>query len=621
MKQTYIYYIVSSLLAAAVLLPGCADKDELTALSRTEASFQEMLGTPYSPMHWWRTAVQLKVDIKVHEPTIIAVYSVTSEGSVLCDYKSVTKDSTFLMTLPQTDNQTFTLIAQDKIRELSQNVRLTGGSMQTIKIDMTKQPADESTDATARALKSPATRAGASLYGTDIQKNIGYTEVNREGIEIVMHYVEEGMDVEAKGLNTNYELISRGPFNITFFYGFTGCYLSRTLGYYRHSPGTYEDLEFVDLVDTHLYDYYDGIAKLQYQLDGVTDMWYDTNFDYRDGFQEPFTAITARLGDDIYNIQHVMDKYGSRVTKARGLTWKIDVKPGDRIGFYLKMHSKNAAQRDRDIRKGLPGNRLPQDFYETNWSAKVLNTDGKARSVLIQEGGYTIMGMEDANSAGDFDCNDVLFGVHALLESEMPLITTPDIDILLPAADKMPWTIAFEDVYREQDFDFNDAVIRITPDYQNETCDVELMAVGSTSKMYLHYDGPDGDQNLGELHELFRQKTETKINTLSPYANTPFVELTSVKWPKSYTASEDAKRFYIEVRRGTCDDCGDHLTLPLEPVEMPQALLVAGSWHWPTEGTSIKTAYNLFPSWAENLGDVNFWKWHTLPQYGRAVNY
>lgn len=609
-------------MAAATLLAGCADKDEMTALSLTEASFQEMLGTPQSPMQWWRTAVQLKVDIKVQEPTTVAVYSTSSESNLLCDYKSVTQDSTFVMTLPQTGNQEFTLIAQEKTRQFSQEIKLTGVSLQTVKIDMAKQAVDnDAAEAATRSYKVPATRADASLYGTDIQKNIGYTEVNREGIETVMHYVEEGMDVEAKGLNTNYELISRGPFNITMYYGFTGMQQQRILGYYRHSPGTYEDLEFVDLADTHTYDYYDGLAKLQYQLDGVTDKWYDSNFDYRDGFEPPFTETVERLGDDAYNIQHVINKYGDRVTKARGLTWTIDAKPGDRIGFYLKGGGRNEAQRERAIQRGLPANRLPEPFYEMNWSAKVLNTDGKVRSVLIQDNGHTIMGMEDGNSFSDFDCNDVLFGVHAYMDSEMPTIIVPEIDLLLPAADKMPWTIAFEDVYREHDFDFNDAVVRITPDYQNETCHVEIMAVGSTSKMYLHYDGPDGDQNLGELHELFRQRTDTKINTLSPYANTPFVELTGVKWPKAYTVGEDAKRFYIEVRRGTCDDCGDHLTLPLEPVEMPQAILVAGSWHWPKEGASIKTAYNLFPNWAENTGNVEFWKWHTLPQSGYSVAY
>ena len=131
------------------------------------------------------------------------------------------------------------------------------------------------------------------------------------------------MDIEKRGLNGNYELISQGPFKVTMFYGFTGEYKPRILGYYRHSPGTYQDLEMVDLVNTHSYDYIDGEAKLQYQLDG-RDTWYDSNFDYRDGYTAPFTTMTDRLGDDVYNIQHVMDKYGNRMTKARGLTWEIN---------------------------------------------------------------------------------------------------------------------------------------------------------------------------------------------------------------------------------------------------------------------------------------------------------
>ena len=161
MKHAYIY-IVSSLLAAATLLAGCADKDEMTALSLTETSFQEMLGTPQSPMQWWRTAVQLKVDIKTQEPTTVAVYSTSSESNLLCDYKSVTQDSTFVMTLPQTGNQEFTLIAQEKTRQFSQEIKLTGVSLQTVKIDMAKQAVDnDAAEAATRSYKVPATRADA----------------------------------------------------------------------------------------------------------------------------------------------------------------------------------------------------------------------------------------------------------------------------------------------------------------------------------------------------------------------------------------------------------------------------------------------------------------------------
>ena len=75
----------------------------------------------------------------------------------------------------------------------------------------------------------------------------------------------------------------------------------------------------MDLLDTHSYDYINGVCKIQYQLDGE-DKWYDSNFDYRDGFHPPYTSVSARLGDDAYNINWVLQQYGSRVTDIRGLT-------------------------------------------------------------------------------------------------------------------------------------------------------------------------------------------------------------------------------------------------------------------------------------------------------------
>ena len=602
-------------LAVTVLtLVGCSDNKDISAVEHTQNAFEELLGGDYNTMQWWQTAVKLKVEAKADEPTDIYAYFVEEDGGTMLDYQFVNKDTTFYMTVPQSGNTRVVLMAKEEKQMVTQDVILTGAPVQTVAFDVNQLK--DNTRSTSRA-----TRAGQSLYGTDILRNIGYTEVNREGIDIVTQYTTEGMDIEKRGLNGNYELISQGPFKVTMFYGFTGCYSSRILGYYRHSPGTYQDLEMVDLVDTHSYDYIDGEAKLQYQLDGI-DTWYDSNFDYRDGYTAPFTTMADRLGDDVYNIQHVMDKYGNRMTKARGLTWEINVKPGDRIGFYLKMEGQqNSAQRELDVKRGLPSGRLPNPMYETNWSAKVLNTDGKHRSVLIQDHGYTIMGMEDATSTGDFDCNDVLFGLHADMESEMPIITVPDIDVLLPSVEKQVWTIAYEDVWRDNDFDFNDAVIRIQPDYENETCGITLMAVGSSEKMYLHYDGPDGDQNLGEIHELFRQKSTTKVNTTSAYATVTFVELDKVKWLRNYTVSDDAKRFYIEVQRGTCEDCGDLLTLPYEPGVMPQAILVAGNWHWPMEGVHITTAYNKFSPWAIDMSNLRYWNWHTAPQPNTTVAY
>lgn len=606
-----------AIILGTLALAGCSDEKELSAIERTRSSFEELIGGEYSTMQWWQTAVKLKVDIKTQSPTQVYAYFVGEEDGILLDYKHVTKDSTVYITVPQTKNMRVLLIAKAEKNVVTEDVILSGMLEQSVDMDIKKLEANKAAEHAAY----PITRAGQSLYGTDIMTNCGYTEINPEGIGIVTQYTKEGMDIEKFGLNENYELISQGPFCITIYYGNTGRYSPRILGYYRHSPGTYQDFEMVDLVDTHSYDYINGKAKLQYQLDGQ-DIWYDTNFDYRDGYSAPFTSVTDRLGDDIYSIEQVLNKYNNHITKARGLTWLIDTPPGDRIGFYLKMESQiNNAQRERVVKRGIPSGRLPNPMYETNWSAKVLNTDGKHRSVIIQDQDYTIMGMEDATSTGDFDCNDVLFGLYANMETEMPIITIPDIDILLPSTEKQAWTIAYEDVWRGCDFDFNDAVIRIVPDYEKETCSVFLMAAGSTEKMYLHYDGPDGDQNLGEIHELLGQKNLVKVNTFTSFATVPFVELDNVVWPMSYTIANDAKRFYIEVQRGKCENCGDLLTLPHEPGLMPQAILVSGSWHWPKEGTDINTAYNMFSPWAIDMTNLGYWHWHTSPKSGTTVSY
>ena len=147
------------------------------------------------------------------------------------------------------------------------------------------------------------------------------------------------------------------------------------------------------------------------------------------------------------------------------------------------------------------------------------------------------------------------------------------------------------------------------------------MAAGSTSRMYLHYDGPDGDQNLGEIHELLGGRQTDYINTTMSIASTPFVDVACVKWPKDYHVASDAGRFYIEIQRGTCKDCTDMITLADSPGKMPEALLVAGEWKWPKEGTHIFSTYSIFSLWARDATKVNYWSWYDSPKLGNYVDY
>ena len=173
---------------------------------------------------------------------------------------------------------------------------------------------------------------------------------------------------------------------------------------------------------------------------------------------------------------------------------------------------------------------------------------------------------------------------------------------------------------RHPDFDFNDAVIKLIPDYENEQCSVSIMAAGSTSRMYLHYDGPEGDVNLGEMHELMGGNVDC-INTKSSLATTTFAELGTVPWPKDYTMVKDAKRFYIEIQRGTCSDCTDVISLPETLGTMPEAILIAGEWHWPMEGVHIISSYSAFPEWAKDVAIKRYWEWYKSPNEGTFVSY
>ena len=90
------------IIVGKLALIGCSDDKDISAVERTRNSFEEMIGGEYSSMQWWQTAVRLKVTVKTQSPTGIYAYFVGDENGILFDYKSVTKDSTVYMTVPQT---------------------------------------------------------------------------------------------------------------------------------------------------------------------------------------------------------------------------------------------------------------------------------------------------------------------------------------------------------------------------------------------------------------------------------------------------------------------------------------------------------------------------------------
>ena len=126
LNRTMKKYVCLVLLTVVVALAACTDEQEISAIERTETSFSDLMGGEFSAMQWWRTAVQLKVTVKTEVPTSVAAYAVGEEEGILYDYKSVTQDSLFYMTVPQSANRTVVLMAKDGTHVVTGELYLPG---------------------------------------------------------------------------------------------------------------------------------------------------------------------------------------------------------------------------------------------------------------------------------------------------------------------------------------------------------------------------------------------------------------------------------------------------------------------------------------------------------------
>lgn len=641
MKMQHIKSLIGASTVLCMLI-SCST-DTLSEYERTQSAFFNKLGGSISEMQWWRTAVTLNVDVTTEAPTQLWLMSGNDKGS-LYDYREIGQSGTVKLVAPQGKGTTVYLVSVSDRQKSVLPITLSGKTEENVALHI--EPKNENNDLISLSAKQnvplPLAEEGSSnsgktsLYGSSIQGNAQYNELSddqrKEALLLLERAYKEYVPAKTLGANCDYELESKGDFQITWFAGNCFSSTSHVLGYYYHSPGTYDDIKYVDLSDSEIYDYIDGLAKVQYKVNDeaarkygvLADHWYDANFDMGDDFDKQRPHLSARSGDDAYNTMAVYSRYGSDITNLRGISFTIKVPEGMRVGFYDRVEDvAQPEQYDRFVKMGIKPYTSRDNFKAMNFSCEAMNMNinGSYRSCVFKTNHAIWLGMENDYTGGDLDCNDVMFEVSADLEIHHPSIVEPDLKPFGEYDDVMPWTIAYEDVARNADFDFNDAVIKVVPNYEKEECCVTVMAAGSTSKMYLHYDGPDGDINLGEIHELLGSNSSTKINTTTDLPQAPFVQVGCVKWPKGYTMEKDARRFYIEIQRGTCSDCSDVITLADKPGQTPEALLVAGEWKWPKEGVNIMDAYEQFADWSKDITKLSFWNWYTNPKSNSCVNY
>ena len=280
MKYKLFLWIIVSTLA----LFGCSGDDALH-YDRTSDEFSDMLGGEISETQWWKTVVKLNVYVTTDAPVKLLLLS--SEGSkmVLYDYKELSKSGTVVMTAPQGQGETLYLRYICKNKQKTESITLTGKTVETVNIDTGTMQ-----QAMTRGVNPPA-----SLCGYSIEGGAKYYQFEDGQLNNFFSWMSTNVEkVDAKlvdGQICNYELESNGPFYITWVTGNEADQRSHILGYFYHSPTTYDDIVYVDMSETHKWDYIDGFAKVQYQIskdehivgqDFWANTWYDANFDMSD---------------------------------------------------------------------------------------------------------------------------------------------------------------------------------------------------------------------------------------------------------------------------------------------------------------------------------------------------
>lgn len=628
----------------ALAFSACSED---TGLAGTENG--ENSGWPLNsvdPKQTWMTSETVQLDISIDDEADITAQTIMNEKVTVLGQTHLKGSGVMFLDIPQGIGSSFGLVYDDGVNAKQyRQINLVGNNAKVIDVNF---QSTSKTRSVAPAAQSVSTRAAtnSSLYGNSIIKDCGYLNFGPWGWGDVQKALVESKnskenmstlidyEIQGKGLMEGGEMQANDTILLSFLYGYTGQTAARTLGYYYHSPGSYGDIVFKDIAEVLQLDYYDGKAKVQYQLDDQS-TWYDANFDYKDMPSNPNNANSeARRGDDAYNTLNVYNHYGDKITAIRGLTFKLFIPKGKEFGFYLRTNDAlSTDQKTKLTNLGVTESNLPE--YSANYSCASMNTkDNNFRSAIAIYDNFTFMGIDDDLGGGDFDCNDVTFALsNTKGEKYIPEFTesTKNSNWNKDVIEKHPeyinppspeetklqsWTLAFENAGLHNDYDFNDVVLKVTPNTTTHQAEVKLLATGAQRKTEVYFNRT----LLGEVHELFGVSTDTFVNTTSNTATTNAVTLPSINWPQNTTMEEQRMNFSLKVYNddGKVDREFSMKDL-LNDMKSPQVLCVAGDWKWPKERTNVYVAYPLIGKWGVNFNNPEYSNWYSQPKADAVV--
>lgn len=264
----------------------------------------------------------------------------------------------------------------------------------------------------------------------------------------------------------------------------------------------------------------------------------------------------------------------NNVKKVRSKACVIDGLPnGCRVGFYVRPNGSQNV------------------IYYSN---KALNSGRIHSAVLSRENGTPeYIGLEDNPNEAGRDCNDIVFYIPDSENGTPPEVVDPEKpDKPAPPA---TWIVACEDLGSTGDYDFNDVVFGVSYVSGTKEATVTPYAAGGTLAATIYC----GAKSVGEIHDLLGlSSTKTMINT---YKRETEGKPVSVPVGSDFSMSSSMGTFSLVIEGND-----EKITSP-GTGKAPQMICVPGEWAWPTERTNITAAYPGFGEWGANYNSSKDW--------------
>ena len=359
----------------------------------------------------------------------------------------------------------------------------------------------------------------------------------------------EGETPNGDAILTSYEFIYAGPFTIYPVFGETDG--NDEIGYYYYTDDVKNKTEVVLI--KNIQDSNDVFLKAGDNY-GVGSWSFNPNGEGGSSAQ-------------IFNGATKMESRAC-VINDKGLSM------GCKVGFYVRPNGgKNIAYYSN---KTLNGGRIH--------SAVLSHKDGTP--------GY--IGLEDNPSEKGRDCNDIIFYIPGTPENGTPpeVVDPEKPDKPAPPA---TWIVACEDLGSTGDYDFNDVVFGVSYVSGTKEATVTPYAAGGTLAATIYC----GTQSVGEIHDLLElSSTKTMINT---YKRETEGKPVSVSVGSDFSMSSSMGTFSLAIEGND-----EKITYPKKG-KAPQMICVPGKWAWPTERTNITAAYPEFGEWGANYNSSKDW--------------